>query len=70
MEDNCMIVVDTKEFQEKVSDYINSNKIDKFLDNTIYAGNKEFRIAMIHGMTIALILVGLCDLMYIKDTNE
>lgn len=70
MEDNCMIVVDTKEFQEKVLDYITSDKIDKLLDNTIYAGNKECRSAMIYGMAIASMLTSLCNLMHVKSINK
>ena len=65
-----MIVVDTKEFQEKVLDYITSDKIDKFLDNIIYAGNKECRSAMIYGMTIASMLTSLCNLMHVKSIDK
>ena len=70
MEDNYKIVVDIKDFQEKVLDYISSDKIDKFLDNTIYADNKECRSAMIYGMSIASMLTSLCELMYVKNNDE
>lgn len=70
MEDNCKIVVDIKEFQEKVLDYIESDKIDKLLNSTIYADNKECRSAMIYGMTIASMLTSLCDLIYVKGADE
>lgn len=70
MEDNCMIVVDTKEFQEKVLDYITSDKINKLLDNIIYASNKECRSAMIYGMTIASMLTSLCHLMHVKCIDK
>lgn len=70
MEDNCKIVVDIKEFQEKVLDYIKSDKIEKLLDSTIYADNKECKSVMIYGMTIASMLTNLCELMYIKYNNK
>lgn len=70
MEDNCKIVVDIKEFQEKVLDYIESDKIDKLLNSTIYADNKECRSAMIYGMIIASMLTSLCDLIYVKGADE
>lgn len=69
MEDNCKIVVDIKEFQEKVLDYIESDKIDKLLNSTIYADNKECRSAMIYGMSIASMLTSLCNLMYVKNND-
>lgn len=70
MEDNYKIVVDIKEFQEKVLDYISSDKIDKLFDNSIYVDNKECRSAMIYGMSIALMLTSLCNLMYVKNNDE
>lgn len=70
MEDNYKTVVDIKEFQEKVLDYISSDKIDKLLDNTIYADNKECKSAMIYGMSIASMLTSLCSLMCIKNIDE
>ena len=70
MKDICMIFVDVKEFQEKISDYITSDKIDKLLDNTIYVGNKECRSAMIYGMTIASMLTSLCNLTYVKSIDK
>lgn len=69
MKDDYRIVVDIKDFQEKVLDYISSDKINKHLDNTIYANNKECRSAMIYGMSIASMLTSSCDLIYIKNVE-
>ena len=70
MEDNCKIVVDVTEFQQKVLDYISSEEIDKMISNTIFADKPECKSAIIHGMTIASMLTGCCELMYVKDSND
>lgn len=70
MEDNCRIVVDTKEFQQKVLDYINSGEIDKMINSTVFAEKPECRSAIIHGMSIASMLTSACELMYINDNKN
>lgn len=67
MEDNCRIVVDVKEFQQKVLDYISSGEIDKMINSTVFAGKPECKSAIIHGMAIASMLTSCCELMCVKE---
>lgn len=70
MENNCRIVVDTKEFQQKVLDYINSDDIDKMISNTVFADKPECKSAIIHSMSIASMLTSACELMYVREYKE
>ena len=70
MEDNYKIVLDVKEFQQKVLDYISSGKIDKMINNTVFTEKPECKSAIIHGMSIASMLTSCCTLMCVKEKEE
>lgn len=70
MENNYKIVVDVKEFQEKILDYINSDELDKMINNTVFDGKPECKSAIVHGILIALMLTNSCELMYINNNNN
>lgn len=70
MENNYKIVVDVKEFQEKILDYINSDELDKMISNTVFDGKPEYKSAIVHGILIALMLTNLCESMYINSNNK
>lgn len=55
------IFIDTKEFQQKILDYINSEEIDKMIRSTIFDGKPECRSAIIHGMCMASMLTSYCE---------
>ena len=54
------ILIDMKEFQQKVLDYINSEDIDKMIRNTVFDGKPECKSAIIHGMSIASMMASYC----------
>ena len=54
MSNDYKVVVDTKEFQQKVLDYIDSDDIDKMISNTVFADKPECKSAIIHGMLLLL----------------
>lgn len=60
MEDNYLTLIDSKEFQAKVLDYIFSEDFDKAFNNTIFAGKQECKEAMLHGMCMAAVLTYKC----------
>ncbi len=70
MSNDCKIVVDTNEFQQKVLDYISSDDIDKMISNTVFADKPECKSAIIHGMLIASMLTSACELMYVREYKE
>lgn len=70
MEDGYRLVVDTKEFQQKVLDYISSDEIDKMISNTVFAEKPECKSAIAHGMIVASMLTSYCTLMYVKEYKE
>lgn len=65
MENNYKIVIDVREFQQKVLDYISSEEIDKMIRNTVFDGSPECKSAIIHGMAIASMLTSYCELIAI-----
>lgn len=69
MKKDCRIVVDVREFQQKVLDYINSGELDKMISNTVFANNPECKSAIIHGMAIASMITSECELIGIKDDD-
>ena len=60
MEDNYLTLIDSKEFQTKVLDYIASEDFDEAFNNTIFAGKQECKEAMFHGMCMAAMLTSKC----------
>lgn len=64
------IVVDTKEFQQKILDYIGSDKIDEMIINSVFANSSECKSAAIYGMTIASMLMSSCELMAITNAED
>ena len=55
------VLIDSKELQQKVLDYIESEEIDKMIRSTIFDGKPECRSAIIHGMCIASMLTSYCE---------
>lgn len=70
MDKNYKIVVDVREFQKKILDYINSGELDKMISNTVFAGKPECKSAIIHGMAIASMITSECELIGIKDDDR
>ena len=55
------VLIDSKELQQKVLDYINSEEIDKMIRSTIFDGKPECKSAIIHGMCVASMLTSYCE---------
>lgn len=55
------VLIDSKELQQKVLDYISSEDIDKMIRSTIFDGKPECKSAIIHGMCIASMLASYCE---------
>lgn len=66
MEEKYLILIDTKEFQQRLIDCITSEEIDKFFKNTIFADDKRCKQAMIHGMCVASMMTSCCEPILIK----
>lgn len=64
---NVRTLVDSKEFQEKILDYVSSNELDKMISNTIFADKPECKQAVIHGMVWASLLICKCDSIVLKE---
>lgn len=64
---NYKVLIDTKEFQQNVLDYIKSDKFDKMYDSTVFRNNPDYRPAMVHGMVIASMLTSQCEPICVKE---
>lgn len=67
MKEKYEILINPAEFQQKILDYINSDELDKMINNTIFAGKPECKSAIIHGMSIASMLTCHCESIYVKE---
>ena len=65
-EEKYLVLIDSKEFQQRVLDCITTEEIDKFFHNTVFADDERCKQAMIHGMCIASMLTSYCEPMLIK----
>ena len=72
MENNYVILIDSSEFQQKILDVVTSDILDKYINCTTFADNKDCRQAVIHGMCIATMLTSECNRYIIgsKDTTK
>lgn len=66
MEDRFISVVDITEFNKRIVDCITSGEIDKYIDNTSFAGKDEYKQAIIHGMCVASMLLSSCNITYLQ----
>lgn len=70
MENEHLTLIDSKEFQIKVLDYIVSEDFDEAFNNTIFAGEPKCKEAMMHGMCMAAMLTCKCDSFVVRKPNE
>lgn len=70
MKDQFISVVDTTEFNKRIMDCITSGEIDKYIDNTVFAGKDEYKQAIIHGMCVASMLLSSCNIIYVRKEND
>lgn len=61
MEDKYVTLIDSKEFQEKILEFITSEELDKVFNHTVFVDIPECKQAMIHGMCIASMLICKCE---------
>ncbi len=61
MEDKYVTLIDSREFQAKILEFISSEELDKFFNCTVFADKPECRQAMIHGMCVASMLTCKCE---------
>ena len=62
------IVVDPAELQRKIIDYIASDELNKMVASTVFEGDEQCKLAIIHGMAIAAMLASQCTPYFIyKD---
>ena len=54
------MLINDKEFHDKILSYIGSDEINKIIDNTAFKNNKKYRQAVIHGMCLASMLTSDC----------
>ena len=64
------IFIDPTEFQQKILDYISSDKLDGMIDNTVFKDKPECKSAIIHGMAIASTLISYCEKIYVKEEEK
>lgn len=67
---NYRILIDKEEFQQRITDCITSDELDKFFNCTVFADKSECRGAMMHGMIIAAMLTTDCERIFIKEELE
>ena len=70
MSDKYSILIDQKEFQQKVLDFIGSDEMNKMIDNTVFKDNPECKNAIVHGMCIASMLTSTCESIYAKEGSK
>ena len=68
--DNCKVLIDSTELQQKVLDYIASEEFNKMVDSTVFRDDNQCKSAIIHGMTIASMLTCRCKPLYINLKQE
>lgn len=61
-----LVLIDSREFQQKIMNCITSEEIDKFFQNTVFADDERCKQAMIHGMCIASMITSQCEPVLIK----
>ena len=67
--DSCLVLIDSREFQQKILDFISSDEFDKIFNSTVFADKPECKQAMIHGMCVASMLTSRCDHLVVKQSN-
>lgn len=67
---NCKMLIDSTELQQKILDYIASKEFDKMVDSTVFKDNSQCRMAIVYGMSIASMLTCRCELFYTNLTKE
>ena len=65
-----IIAIKSKEFHQKVLDYITSNKIDEIISHTVFAGDDKYKQAIIQGMCIAALITSSCEQIYITERTD
>lgn len=70
MDNSCIKVINTEEFQQKVLNYISSDELDKMISNTVFSGKPEYKSAIVHGMTIASMITSICEPIYMNDNKN
>ena len=69
-EESYRLLIDVKEFQQKVLDYMCSNEIDTMIEHTDFKDKPECKNAIIHGMAVASLLTSTCESFYVKDKSN
>lgn len=64
------VLIDSTELQQKVLDYIGSEEFDKMLDCTVFKDNNQYKLAIIHGMSIASMLTYRCKTILYKTQEK
>ena len=67
MNEKYLVLIDSKEFQQKILDCITTEKIDKFFHNSVFSDDERCKQAMIHGMSIASMFTSYCNPVLIKS---
>ena len=66
-------LIDVIEFQKMILNIIQNRDYEKYIDNTIYQDDKNFKMGFIQGMNWAAMNACQCELFYAEqkdNTNE
>lgn len=66
---DVMVLINSNEFQHELLNLINSEELDKFIDNSLYKDNKDAKGAIMFGLSLAGMLTCRCR-QYAVPTDE
>lgn len=67
----CVTLIDVAEFHQIILKLIGSDELNKMIDSSLYADDKEARAAINYGMILAALFTSKCAQYGIKaDNNE
>ena len=67
------ILIETKEFQQKILDCVLTDEINRMFESTYFASKEnasDYKTAMIHGMIMASLLTSSCETYVIEGDNK
>ena len=67
------ILIETKEFQQKILDCVLTDEINRIFESTYFASKEnasDYKAAMIHGMIMASLLTSSCETYVVEGDNK
>lgn len=69
----CKILIETKEFQQKILDCVLTDEINRMFESTYFStkeNSSDYKAAMIHGMIMASLLTSSCETYVVEGKEE